>query len=80
LHPRSHRADAPAGQTDSMNAPWRAAGAAAAARISLFWRTFFLLALLLVGSIVAWLQMFRTLEYEPRVIDRPRSRSPRWST
>ena len=35
---------------------------------SLFWRTFFLLALLLVGSTVAWLQTFRQLEYEPRAI------------
>jgi two-component system osmolarity sensor histidine kinase EnvZ len=34
--------------------------------LSLFWRTFFFLALLLVGSIVAWLQTFRALEYEPR--------------
>jgi two-component system, OmpR family, osmolarity sensor histidine kinase EnvZ len=35
-------------------------------RFSLFWRTFFLLALLLVGSVVAWLQTFRVLESEPR--------------
>ena len=34
----------------------------------LFWRTFFLLALLLIGSIIAWLQTFRALEYEPRAI------------
>jgi two-component system osmolarity sensor histidine kinase EnvZ len=36
--------------------------------LSLFWRTFFMLALLLVGSTVAWLQTFRALEYEPRAI------------
>src|SRR6476619_6899323 len=36
--------------------------------VTLFWRTFFLLALLLVGSIVAWLQTFRALEYEPRAV------------
>ncbi len=36
--------------------------------VSLFWRTFFFLALLLFGSIVAWLQTFRTLESEPRAI------------
>ena len=36
-------------------------------RLSLFWRTFFLLALLLVASVVAWLQTFRVLESEPRV-------------
>jgi two-component system, OmpR family, osmolarity sensor histidine kinase EnvZ len=35
---------------------------------SLFWRTFFFLALLLLGSIVAWLQTFRSLESEPRAI------------
>ena len=34
--------------------------------LSLFWRTFFLLALLLLGCIVAWLQTFRALEFEPR--------------
>lgn len=36
--------------------------------LSLFWRTFFFLALLLVGCIVAWLQTFRALEYEPRAL------------
>lgn len=36
--------------------------------LSLFWRTFFMLTLLLVGSTVAWLQTFRALEYEPRAI------------
>ncbi len=36
--------------------------------LSLFWRTFFLLALLLIGSIVAWLQTFRALEFEPRAV------------
>lgn len=36
--------------------------------INLFWRTFFFLALLLFGSIVAWLQTFRSLESEPRAI------------
>jgi two-component system osmolarity sensor histidine kinase EnvZ len=34
----------------------------------LFWRTFILLVLLIFGSSVAWLQMFRTQEYEPRVL------------
>ena len=32
-----------------------------------FWRTFFLLALLLIGSILAWLQTLRSLEFEPRI-------------
>ena len=36
--------------------------------VSLFWRTFFLLSLLLVGCIVAWLQTFRALEFEPRTL------------
>ena len=36
--------------------------------LSLFWRTFILLALLLVGCIIAWLQTFRALEYAPRAI------------
>lgn len=36
--------------------------------LSLFWRTFIFLALLLVGSIVAWLQTYRALESEPRAI------------
>ena len=34
--------------------------------LSLFWRTFFLIALLLVGSVVAWLQTLRMIEFEPR--------------
>ncbi len=38
------------------------------ARLSLFWRTFFLLALLLLGSILAWLQTLRALEFEPRAL------------
>lgn len=36
--------------------------------LNLFWRTFFLLALLLIGSILAWLQTLRALELEPRAI------------
>ena len=36
--------------------------------LSLFWRTFFLLALLLLGSILAWLQTLRSLEFEPRAV------------
>ncbi|MEI8029094.1 MAG: ATP-binding protein [Comamonadaceae bacterium] len=36
--------------------------------LSLFWRTFFLLVLLLIGSILAWLQTLRSLEFEPRAI------------
>ncbi|MES2978254.1 MAG: ATP-binding protein [Pseudomonadota bacterium] len=36
--------------------------------VSLFWRTFFFLSLLLLGSIFAWLQTFRALESEPRAM------------
>lgn len=36
------------------------------AGLNLFWRTFFLLAVLLVGSILAWLQTLRSLEFQPR--------------
>ena len=36
--------------------------------LSLFWRTFFLLAVLLVGGVFAWLQTFRALEFEPRAV------------
>ncbi|MDB5893010.1 MAG: hypothetical protein JWQ88_541 [Rhodoferax sp.] len=36
--------------------------------VSLFWRTFFLLALLLMGSMVAWLLTLRALEFTPRAI------------
>ncbi|MDT4836677.1 Sensor histidine kinase RcsC [compost metagenome] len=36
--------------------------------VSLFWRTFFLLAMLLLGCIIAWLQTFRALEFEPRAL------------
>ncbi len=36
--------------------------------LSLFWRTFLFLAILLIGSIVAWLQTFRALEFEPRAV------------
>ena len=36
--------------------------------LSLFWRTFFMLSVLLVGTIVAWFQTFRALEFEPRAV------------
>lgn len=36
--------------------------------LSLFWRTFFLLALLLSGGVLAWVQTFKTLEFEPRAV------------
>lgn len=36
--------------------------------LNLFWRTFFLLALLLLGSILAWLQTLRAFDFEPRTL------------
>jgi len=36
--------------------------------LSLFWRTFFLLALLLFGGVFAWVQTLRSLEIEPRAV------------
>jgi two-component system, OmpR family, osmolarity sensor histidine kinase EnvZ len=36
--------------------------------LSLFWRTFFLLALLLGSGVFAWVQTFRALEFEPRTV------------
>ena len=38
------------------------------AALSLFWRTFFLLALLLGSGVFAWVQTFRALEFEPRAV------------
>jgi two-component system osmolarity sensor histidine kinase EnvZ len=37
-------------------------------KLSLFWRTFILLAILIFFSSVVWLQMFKTQEYEPRIL------------
>lgn len=45
-----------------------AAEDAGASGLSLFWRTFFLLALLLLGSILAWLQALHSFEIEPRAV------------
>ena len=38
------------------------------AKLSLFWRTFVLLALVIVVSSLAWLQMYRTKEAELRIM------------
>ena len=37
--------------------------------LNLFWRTFALLALLLVGGVMAWQQTFKALEAEPRALE-----------
>ncbi len=36
--------------------------------LSLFWRTFALLAILLAGGVFAWVQTLRALEFEPRAV------------
>lgn len=36
--------------------------------ISLFWRNWFALALILLGCMLAWLQSYRALEFEPRAL------------
>ncbi len=37
--------------------------------LSLFWRTFILLAVLLTGGVLAWLQTLRAMEFEPRAVE-----------
>jgi two-component system, OmpR family, osmolarity sensor histidine kinase EnvZ len=37
-------------------------------KLSLFWRTFFFLAMLILCSSLIWLHLFRTQEYEPRIL------------
>lgn len=63
---------APSFETETESAALETAPAPLKSRppreVSLFWRTFFLLSLLLLGSIVAWLQTFRALEFEPRTL------------
>ena len=56
--PRTERREPAAG------APRRAKRVA----LSLFWRTFFLLAVLLASGVFAWVQTFRALEFEPRAV------------
>jgi hypothetical protein len=43
------------------------------AGLSLFWRTFFLLALLLLACVLAWTQTWRKMEFEPRAIQTARA-------
>ena len=54
-------------ERDQLDEAKRVARRESAISLSLFWRTFFLLALLLIGSILAWLQTLRSLEFEPRI-------------
>lgn len=60
-------------QAESMPLPLEAAAGPApsrrpAIRLGLFWRTFLLLAVLLLVSILAWLQTLRMFELEPRAV------------
>jgi len=63
--PAQARFDARPDPTDTAPAPLEARRPR---ELSLFWRTFFMLSLLLLGCIVAWLQTFRALDFEPRVL------------
>jgi two-component system osmolarity sensor histidine kinase EnvZ len=56
--------EAPDASSDGKRISW--------AGLNLFWRTFFMLALLLLGSILAWLQTLRAFEFEPRAIQTAR--------
>ena len=66
--PKPRRADpdatspAPLEATERRREPRKRVG------LNLFWRTFFLLGVLLVGSILAGLQTLRALEFEPRAL------------
>ncbi|MGP1629908.1 MAG: two-component sensor histidine kinase, partial [Giesbergeria sp.] len=63
---------APIDQDATSPAPLESANGESASRkrvgLNLFWRTFFLLSVLLFGSILAWLQTLRALEFEPRTL------------
>lgn len=48
--------------------PTQPPSARAPISLNLFWRTFFLLGLLLSGGIFAWVQTLRQLEFEPRAV------------
>jgi two-component system osmolarity sensor histidine kinase EnvZ len=69
---RSDKAASPDASEATTPAPLESLRAAREQRsrmgLNLFWRTFFLLALLLAGSILAWLQTLRALEFEPRTL------------
>ncbi len=66
------RRSRPTGNEASSPAPLEAPGPLLDKRtrfgLNLFWRTFILLSVLLLGSILAWLQTLRALELEPRTL------------
>ena len=64
---RSKRPGSRTPLSERLNPP-RARPAKKFVALSLFWRTFFLLALLLTGGVFAWVQTFRALEFEPRAV------------
>lgn len=49
------------------NSNARHVGLRQALALSLFWRTFFFVAVLLIGSVLTWLQILRTMETTPRM-------------
>lgn len=51
---------------DELDSSHGASRRSPALSVNLFWRTFLLLALLLTGGVVAWIQTFRQMELEPR--------------
>ncbi|WP_404299832.1 ATP-binding protein [Alicycliphilus denitrificans] len=64
----THDAPSEATSPAPLEAPSRRSPQRPRMGLNLFWRTFFLLALLLVGCILAWLQTLRALELEPRTL------------
>lgn len=58
--------------TKPLAARWRGAGSRGTPTtkptLSLFWRTFFLLSILLAGSVWAWTETLHELEFEPRAL------------
>ena len=73
-HPGSATAAATPADGTAPKSPARAAPARRRPRLglTLFWRTFILLGLLLLGSTLGSYQLFHRLQYEPRVIDSAR--------
>ncbi|MEN9905428.1 MAG: hypothetical protein RLZZ555_1993 [Pseudomonadota bacterium] len=55
-----------------LRAAWRRQLPAGWPGISLFWRNWLALALILLGCLLAWLQSYRALEFEPRALQSAR--------
>ncbi|MDD2879313.1 MAG: ATP-binding protein [Rhodoferax sp.] len=54
--------------TAELQSPRRNSSATKRSGVSLFWRTFFLLSVLLAGSVWAWTETLHELEFEPRAL------------